>query len=98
MHCAMQESPDSRATAVLALAFGIGANTAIFSMVNAVLLQSLPYPQSDRLVMLCEQDRKGEENFFPPADVRYWRDQNRSFDRATTRWESIFSSATGGTR
>ncbi len=79
----LARSPSSTAVALFALALGIGANTAIFSVVNGVLLRPLPYPDPDRLVILWEtQPSKGIRDFpVSPPDYKDWLDRSRSFDQ-----------------
>ena len=66
--------------AILTLAAGIGANTAIFSIVNGTLLRPLPYPESGRIVQLWEQSRSGGRNNVAHPNFLDWRAQSRSFD------------------
>ncbi|HEY6403102.1 MAG TPA: permease prefix domain 1-containing protein [Blastocatellia bacterium] len=72
--------------AVFTLALGIGANTAIFSVVNTVLLRPLPFRDPHQLVIAFKWDRnKGFlENSTSAADFVDWRDQNQVFDKIAT--------------
>ena len=68
--------------AVVTLALGIGANTAIFSVVDAVLLRPLPYPEANRLVFLWSTMNSQGVPLSPSAlpDYQGWRDRNKVFD------------------
>jgi hypothetical protein len=76
------KSPAFAITAALTLALGIGANTAIFTVVNAELLRPLPYKQPARLVRIFERNPKLKIEQFAASVLNYlsWRDRVKSFD------------------
>ena len=76
----LRKSRGFTAIAVLTLALGIGANTAVFSVVNAVLLKPLPYGEPERLVFLTEWSEQVPNMSFSVANFKDLRDQNHVFD------------------
>src|SRR6266446_5454877 len=82
-------NPAFSAVAIITLALGIGANTAIFSIVNAVLLRPLPYPDADRIMVLNESSGPGQDYSVALPDYFDWRNGNTVFEHpAATHKES----------
>ena len=75
----LRKSPGFTAVAVLTLALGIGANTTIFSVVNAALLRSLPYAHAEQLVMIYESSHRVGQHSPSYPDFLDWRDESRTF-------------------
>jgi len=76
----LRKHPGFAAVVVITLALGIGANTAIFSFVDAVILNPLPFPESDRLVVISQTNNEGNEVSVSLLNFQDWQARSRSFD------------------
>lgn len=84
----LRGNPGFTISAVAAMALGIGANTAIFSVVYAVLLRPLPFPQADRLALLTESPADGsvEKTGVPYPSYSAWSSRSHAFDAMAAYW------------
>src|SRR5579862_8180738 len=87
----LRKSPGFSAVAILTLALGIGANTAVFSVVNGVLLNSLPFRDPDKLLMLFESKPNFKEGSISYPNFLDWQRDNRSFSSITAYRPTSFS-------
>jgi putative ABC transport system permease protein len=80
----LRKNPGFTAVAILTLALGIGANTAIFTFVDGALLKPLPYPDSGRIILIGERPPRSSELVgVHPRNFLEWRDRSRSFEALT---------------
>src|SRR5262245_2892442 len=92
------KNPGFTLLAVFALALGIGANTAIFSVINAVLLKPLPYKEPDRLVMISAKNPNKGIDALPMTPANYFdlKEQNRVFEDMAYSRDVIYTLTGGG--
>jgi putative ABC transport system permease protein len=92
---AIRKSPAFSLVVIVTLALGIGANGAIFSVVDAVLLRAYPYPDMERIVLLNERTRRGEDLSVSWLNFQDWAAQNQVFEHLGLYRGGIFN-LTGG--
>lgn len=92
------KSPVMTFVALFALTLGIGANTAIFSVVNAVLLRSFPYKDPERLALVWEKRQGGrtDQNVINLGNFTDWKDQNQVFEDMAVFFDSNFNLTSDG--
>jgi putative ABC transport system permease protein len=91
----LRHNPSFTVVAIITLALGIGANTAIFSIVNAVVLHPLPYPHSDRLVWITEFGPALKMEVVEGADYFAWKERDRTLDHIAACDASVSFNLTG---
>ncbi len=87
------KNPTMTIIALLALTLGIGANTAIFSVVNAVLLRSFPYDDPERIVLVWEKRQGGrtDQNVINLGNFSDWKEQNQVFSDMAVFFDRSFN-------
>src|SRR5580658_9889797 len=90
----LRKNPGFAAVAVLALALGIGANTAIFSVVYSTLLEAMPYPQPSKIVMVWSKINDGR-NGVSAGDYLDWKQQSNAFQELSAWSGENFNISSG---
>ncbi len=93
----MRKSPSFSAAVILTLALGIGANSAVFSAINAILLRPLPFPNGDELMVMRQLDRKsqGLPSFVAPVRLEDWNRLNSTFSAISGYYTQDVSETSG---
>ena len=92
----LRKSPAFTAIAILTLAIGIGANTALFSIVNGVLLNPLPYPHPEQLVAVYADSPETSQGYVTYLNFLDWQRMNRSFSSITMYRNQDYNFSTSG--
>lgn len=92
----LRKSPGFSFTAIFVLALGIGANTAVFSVVNAVLLRPLAFPRPEQLMRVGVTQSPDDNGNFGDADFLAWRDQQKSFEHVAVFEERALTYSSAG--
>jgi predicted permease len=92
----LRKNPGFTCAVVLTLALGIGANTAIYTVIDGVLLHPIPFTEPDRLVALYQQTPRSEKNSIPYLNLLDWQNQTQAFE-AIAGWRSDGFALTGRT-
>jgi len=95
---ALRRNPSFTLIVLATFTLGIGLNTAVFSVANAVLFKTLPYPNSDRLAWMTNFSlRENRDIFTANAEYVFWRDQTQSFDQIAAYGNDDVAMESGGT-
>src|SRR6185503_8051978 len=92
----LRRQPTFTAVAILTLVLGIGANTAIFSVIKAVLLNQLPYRDPGRLIVLSEQNPDGSRDLVAPLTFADWKEQSKAVPAMAAFRQLRYAFAGGG--
>ena len=96
---AFRKNPSFTATALLTITLGVGVGTAVFSIVNALLIQPLPYEEPDRLVMLRNIDETGSSSRtgMSAPEFEDWRERSDVFEHIVRFWSAPWATRRGRT-